>query len=104
MSCMRWGHQCRRGIRRARRLLFYETVPRPVAFQVDGSGEFRGEFETFCRQQDIALHVIPPKSPPCGSQVENANATPRRRLFVPQRHGLCYCRCEQGAGGLHAPI
>ncbi len=48
---------------------------RPVSIQVDGGGEFMGEFEEYCEQEKIKLYVLPPRSPKMNCYVERANET-----------------------------
>ena len=45
------------------------------SIQVDGGSEFRSEFEEACRQQNIPLYVLPPRSPEKNGQVERGNST-----------------------------
>jgi transposase InsO family protein len=57
-------------------------MPVPVqAIQVDGGSEFMGAFETACQAQDIALYVLPPRSPKLNGQVERLNGTARREFW-----------------------
>ena len=46
-------------------------APFPVrAVQIDGGSEFKAEFEAACQAKDIALRVLPPRSPELNSRVE----------------------------------
>lgn len=57
-------------------------MPVPVeAIQVDGGSEFMAEFETACRDRDIALSVLPPRSPKLNGRVERLNGTSRREFW-----------------------
>jgi len=57
-------------------------MPVPVqAIQVDGGSEFMAEFELACRQKNIALYVLPPRSPKLNGRVERLNGTVRREFW-----------------------
>lgn len=57
-------------------------LPVPVqAIQVDGGSEFMAEFEAACRDREIALYVLPPRSPKLNGRVERANGTARREFW-----------------------
>ena len=57
-------------------------LPFPVrALQVDGGSEFMAEFEAACAERDIALFVLPPRSPKLNGHVERANGTHRREVW-----------------------
>jgi putative transposase len=57
-------------------LYLQQQLPFPVgSIQVDGGSEFRSEFEDTCRQQNIPLYVLPPRSPEKNGQVERGNST-----------------------------
>lgn len=45
------------------------------SIQVDGGSEFMKDFEVACETEDIALYVLPPKSPKYNGCVERRNAT-----------------------------
>lgn len=47
------------------------------AIQVDGGSEFMAECETACAERQIALFVLPPRSPKLNGHVERANRTHR---------------------------
>ena len=54
------------------------TTALPVdysAIQVDGGSEFRGVFENACRDRNMPLFVLPPKSPKLNGAVERMNRT-----------------------------
>jgi putative transposase len=52
--------------------------PFPVrAIQVDGGSEFMAEFEAACAERQIALFVLPPRSPKLNGHVERTNRTHR---------------------------
>lgn len=51
-------------------------MPFPIrSIQVDGGSEFMKDFETACEVENIALYVLPPKSPKYNGCVERRNAT-----------------------------
>ena len=57
-------------------------MPVPVqAIQVDGGSEFMAEFELACRHKNIALYVLPPRSPKLNGRVERLNGTVRREFW-----------------------
>jgi len=57
-------------------------MPFPVqAIQVDGGSEFMAEFELACQQREIALYVLPPRSPKLNGRVERLNGTARREFW-----------------------
>lgn len=57
-------------------------MPFPVqAIQVDGGSEFMAEFEEACEQRNIALYVLPPRSPKLNGRVERLNGTCRREFW-----------------------
>lgn len=57
-------------------------MPVPVqAIQVDGGSEFMAEFELACRQKNIALYILPPRSPKLNGRVERLNGTVRREFW-----------------------
>ena len=51
------------------------------AIQVDGGSEFCGEFEEACREFDITLYVLPPRSPKLNGRVERLNGTWRYEFY-----------------------
>ena len=56
-------------------------MPFPVqAIQVDGGSEFMADFEHACQQRQIALYVLPPRSPKLNGRVERLNGTCRREF------------------------
>ena len=57
-------------------------MPFPVqAIQVDGGSEFMAEFEQACQDKEIALYVLPPRSPKLNGRVERLNGTSRREFW-----------------------
>lgn len=57
-------------------------MPVPIqAIQVDGGAEFMAGFERACEQRDIALYVLPPRSPKLNGRVERLNGTARREFW-----------------------
>jgi len=59
-----------------------------TSIQVDGGSEFRATFERACQQRDIALFVLPPKSPKYNAHVERAHRTLREEFYGQYRHEL----------------
>lgn len=51
------------------------------SIQVDGGSEFMAEFEDYCREQNIKLYVLPPRSPKMNCYVERANETYRYEFW-----------------------
>ncbi len=51
------------------------------AIQVDGGSEFMADFETACQERDLALFVLPPRSPKLNGHVERANRTHRNEFW-----------------------
>lgn len=59
-----------------------QRMPFPVkAIQVDGGSEFMAEFELACQAKQIALYVLPPRSPKLNGRVERLNGTSRREFW-----------------------
>jgi putative transposase len=57
-------------------------MPFPVqAIQVDGGSEFMADFEQACQAREIALYVLPPRSPKLNGCVERLNGTTRREFW-----------------------
>ena len=57
-------------------------MPFPVrAISVDGGSEFMAEFETACQAREIALFVLPPRSPKLHGAVERANRTHTEEFY-----------------------
>lgn len=46
-----------------------------TSIQVDGGGEFMADFEQACKKRNIALYVLPPRSPKLNGCVERSNGT-----------------------------
>lgn len=66
--------------------LFIETLQRRMPFpiraiQVDGGSEFYAEFEQTCKDLNIKLYVLPPKSPKLNGAVERANRTHTEEFY-----------------------
>src|SRR5216683_1951299 len=62
-----------------------ERLPFPVrALQVDGGSEFAAEFEEACRQKQIPLFVLPPKSPKLNAHVERSHRTHNEEFYQVQ--------------------
>lgn len=66
--------------------MFIETLRRRMPFpiraiQVDGGSEFYAEFEKECKDLDIKLYVLPPKSPKLNGAVERANRTHTEEFY-----------------------
>jgi putative transposase len=51
------------------------------AIQVDGGSEFEASFEEKCRQQNIKLFVLPPRSPKLNGGVERAHRTHTEEFY-----------------------
>ena len=65
---------------------FLDTIlarmPFPVrAIQVDGGSEFMAEFEDACRDRDVQLFVLPPRSPKLNGHVERSNRTHKEEFY-----------------------
>lgn len=52
-----------------------------TSIQVDGGSEFMDAFETACKQRDIPLYVLPPKSPKLNGTVERMQETWRGEFY-----------------------
>jgi len=50
--------------------------------QVDGGSEFRAQFEDACRDNGLALYVLPPKRPQLNGHVERAQAAWRYEFYA----------------------
>ena len=62
-----------------------ERMPFHVqAVQVDGGSEFAAEFEEACRQKQLPLFVLPPKSPKLNAHVERAHRTHNEEFYEVQ--------------------
>jgi transposase InsO family protein len=56
--------------------------PFPIkAIQVDGGSEFKAGFEAACKERDIRLFVLPPRSPKLNGCVERGNRTHREEFY-----------------------
>jgi len=61
--------------------------PYPIkAIQVDGGSEFAVEFEQACKNRDIRLFELPPRSPKLNGRVERAQRTHREEYY--ERHDI----------------
>ncbi len=59
------------------------SLPFPMlSAQVDGGSEFRGEFEQACKELNIPLFVLPPRSPKYNGNVERGNCTVKYEFYV----------------------
>ncbi len=59
-----------------------ERMPFPVrALQVDGGSEFAADFEQACRQRQLRLFVLPPRSPKLNGAVERAQRTHTEEFY-----------------------
>ena len=59
-----------------------ERMPFPVrAIQVDGGSEFMAQFEDACRERDVKLFVLPPRSPKLNGHVERAQRTHKEEFY-----------------------
>lgn len=59
-----------------------ERMPFPVrALQVDGGSEFAAQFEQACRQRQLRLFVLPPRSPKLNGAVERAQRTHTEEFY-----------------------
>jgi putative transposase len=57
-------------------------MPFPIkALQIDGGAEFFAEFEEHCKEINIKLFVLPPKSPKLNGSVERANRTHTEEFY-----------------------
>jgi transposase InsO family protein len=52
-----------------------------TAIQVDGGSEFHGAFEQQCRDRQIKLFVLPPRSPKLNGSVESAQRTHTEEFY-----------------------
>lgn len=71
--------------RSARNFLAYmqEQFPFPLSsVQVDGGSEFMAEFEDSCKNLEIGLYVLPPRSPKFNGKVERRNGTARYEFYA----------------------
>jgi len=51
------------------------------ALQVDGGSEFASAFEDACKQREISLFVLPPRSPKLNGHVERAHRTHTEEFY-----------------------
>jgi putative transposase len=58
-------------------------MPWPIkAIQVDGGSEFMAEFEKACKDSNIPLYVLPPRSPKLNGAVERCNGAWRYEFYA----------------------
>ncbi|MDQ3654612.1 MAG: helix-turn-helix domain-containing protein, partial [Chloroflexota bacterium] len=70
------------GTARAFRDDLMARMPFPVqAIQGDGGSEVMAGFERACQARNIALYVLPPRSPKLNDRVERLNGTARREVW-----------------------
>lgn len=63
-----------------------EEFPFPIkSIQVDGGSEFMAEFEQACKEREISLFVLPPKSPKYNGDVERKNGVSRNEFYSQYR-------------------
>jgi putative transposase len=62
--------------------ILLERMPFPIhAIQVDGGSEFQAAFEQSCRQREVRLFVLPPRSPKLNGHVERAHRTHAEEFY-----------------------
>ncbi len=60
-----------------------KDFPNPLTeIQVDGGSEFRGSFELACKDKNINLFVLPPRSPKLNGGVERLNQTWQDEFYL----------------------
>lgn len=52
------------------------------SIQVDGGSEFMADFEDACRNSNIQLYVLPPRSPKFNGNVERCNSTSKYECYA----------------------
>jgi transposase InsO family protein len=58
-------------------------MPWPIkAIQIDGGSEFMAEFELACRDRNLPLYVLPPRSPKLNGAVERCNGAWRYEFYA----------------------
>lgn len=76
------AHQATAGTAKRALAAVLERMPFAVkAVQIDGGSEFMGEFETACRERQVRLFVLPPRSPKLNGHVERANRTHTEEFY-----------------------
>ena len=66
-----------------RKTLLQTDMPFTVkGVQADGGSEFMAEFETECEKRDIALFVLPPRSPKLNGGAERCNGAWRYEFYA----------------------
>lgn len=67
------------------RSFLYEILERTPfkvrALQIDGGSEFKAEFEEACRELDLPLFVLPPRSPKLNGRVERSHRTHEEEFY-----------------------
>ena len=59
-----------------------QRMPFPIhAIRVDGGSEFQAAFEQSCRQREVRLFVLPPRSPKLNGHVERAHRTHAEEFY-----------------------
>lgn len=69
----------------AKQFLMYAQASLPFklkSVQVDGGSEFMRDFEQACKELNIALYVLPPRSPEYNGNVERANASAKFEFYA----------------------
>ncbi len=66
------------------------------SIQVDGGGEFMGDFERACKARNIDLYVLPPRSPELNGNVERLNGTTRREFYRIYNGGSSHFDVQKG--------
>lgn len=62
--------------------ILLQRMPFPIrAIQVDGGSEFQAAFEETCRQRQVRLFVLPPRSPKLNGHVERAHRTHAEEFY-----------------------
>lgn len=61
-------------------MLFFPFKVRSI--QVDGGSEFMAQFEKACQRYQIALYVLPPRSPKLNGCIERSNGTFNYEFYV----------------------
>ena len=52
------------------------------SIQVDGGSEFMADFEELCKQKNIKLYVLPPRSPKLNAFIERSNNTAHYEFYA----------------------
>lgn len=60
-----------------------QEFPFPIeSIQVDGGSEFMADFEQACKEYNIQLYVLPPRSPQFNGNVERCNGSSRYECYA----------------------